>query len=60
MAGRGSGMVEVITMRAAAMATTAVVNLYPIFPLAMCVFLASSYRWVTVMHEIPISSAPPR
>jgi hypothetical protein len=25
----------------------------------MCVFLASGYRWVTVMHEIPISSAHP-
>ncbi len=23
----------------------------------VCVFLASGYRWVTVMHEIPISSA---
>jgi hypothetical protein len=23
----------------------------------VCVFLASSYRWVTVMHKIPISSA---
>ena len=23
----------------------------------MCVFLASSYKWVTVMHEVPISSA---
>ena len=23
----------------------------------MCVFLASDYEWVTVMHEIPISSA---
>jgi hypothetical protein len=23
----------------------------------MCVFLASGYEWVTVMHEIPISSA---
>ncbi len=22
-----------------------------------CVFLASGYKWVTVMHEIPISSA---
>ncbi len=35
MAGRGSGAAEVTTMRAAATATTAVVNLYPIFPLAM-------------------------
>jgi hypothetical protein len=34
-AGRGSGAAEVTTMRAAATATTAVVNLYPIFPLAM-------------------------
>ncbi len=25
--------------------------------IAMCVFLASGYGWVTVMHEIPISSA---
>jgi hypothetical protein len=25
--------------------------------LVLCVFLASSYQWVTVMHEIPISSA---
>ena len=25
--------------------------------LGVCVFLASGYRWVTVMHEIPISSA---
>ncbi len=25
----------------------------------MYVFLASSYGWVTVMHEIPISSAQP-
>ncbi len=25
----------------------------------VCVFLASGYRWVTVMHEIPISSAHP-
>jgi hypothetical protein len=24
---------------------------------AVCVFLASGYKWVTVMHEIPISSA---
>ena len=24
----------------------------------VCVFLASGYEWVTVMHEIPISSAP--
>jgi hypothetical protein len=23
----------------------------------VCVFLASGYRWGTVMHEIPISSA---
>jgi hypothetical protein len=23
----------------------------------VCVFLASGYNWVTVMHEIPISSA---
>ena len=35
MAGRGSGAAEVTAMRAAATATTAVVNLYPIFPLAM-------------------------
>jgi hypothetical protein len=35
MAGRGSGAVEVTTMRAAAMAITVVVFLYPIFPLAM-------------------------
>ncbi len=34
-AGRGSGTAELTTMRAAAKATTAVVNLYPIFPLAM-------------------------
>jgi hypothetical protein len=27
--------------------------------LSVCVFLASGYRWVTVMHEIPISSAHP-
>jgi hypothetical protein len=32
---RGSGMAEVTRMRAATMATTAVVNLYPNFPLAM-------------------------
>ncbi len=25
----------------------------------VCVFLASGYGWVTVMHEIPISSAQP-
>jgi hypothetical protein len=25
--------------------------------LCVCVFLASGYKWVTVMHEIPISSA---
>ncbi len=25
--------------------------------LGVCVFLASGYNWVTVMHEIPISSA---
>ncbi len=25
----------------------------------VCVFLASGYGWVTVMHEIPISSAHP-
>ncbi len=25
--------------------------------MCVCVFLASRYRWVTVMHEIPISSA---
>ncbi len=25
----------------------------------VCVILASGYRWVTVMHEIPISSAQP-
>jgi hypothetical protein len=24
---------------------------------SVCVFLASGYKWVTVMHEIPISSA---
>jgi hypothetical protein len=35
MAGRGSGAVEVTTMRTAATATTVVVNSYPIFPLAM-------------------------
>jgi hypothetical protein len=35
MAGRGSGAMEVSTMRAAAMGTTAVVNLDPIFLLAM-------------------------
>jgi hypothetical protein len=35
MAGRGSSTVEVTTMRAVATATTVVVNLYPIFPLAM-------------------------
>jgi hypothetical protein len=36
MAGRGGGMAEVTTMRAAATATrTVVVNLYPLFPLAM-------------------------
>ncbi len=23
-----------------------------------CVFLASGYKWVTIMHEISISSAP--
>ncbi len=34
-AGRGSGTGEVTMMRAAATATTAVVNLYPIFLLAM-------------------------
>ncbi len=27
--------------------------------LLVCVFLASGYRWVTVMHDIPISSAQP-
>jgi hypothetical protein len=27
--------------------------------LGVCVFLASGYGWVTVMHEIPISSAQP-
>jgi hypothetical protein len=32
---RGSGVAEVTTMRAAATATTVVVNLYPIFLLAM-------------------------
>ena len=37
LAGMGSGMAEVTTMRAAATATTAVVNLYPIFPLAMVI-----------------------
>jgi hypothetical protein len=35
MAGRGSGAVEVTTTRAAATATTEVVNLNPLFPLAM-------------------------
>jgi hypothetical protein len=35
MAGRGSGAAEVTTMRAAATGTTLVVNLYPIFLLAM-------------------------
>ncbi len=25
----------------------------------VCVFLASGYGWVTVMHEIPIASAQP-
>jgi hypothetical protein len=25
--------------------------------MCVCVFLASGYEWVTVMHEIPISSA---
>jgi hypothetical protein len=25
----------------------------------LCVFLASGYQWVTVMHEIPISNAQP-
>ncbi len=25
----------------------------------VCVLLASGYRWVTVMHEIPVSSAHP-
>jgi hypothetical protein len=25
--------------------------------ITVCVFLASGYKWVTVMHEIPISSA---
>jgi hypothetical protein len=34
-AGRGSSAAEVTMMRAAAMATTAVENSYPIFPLAM-------------------------
>ncbi len=34
-AGRGSGVGEVKRMRAATTMTTAVVNLYPIFPLAM-------------------------
>ncbi len=27
--------------------------------MCVCVFLASGYRWVTVMHEIPIYSAHP-
>jgi hypothetical protein len=27
--------------------------------IVVCVFLASRYGWVTVMHEIPISSAQP-
>jgi hypothetical protein len=35
MAGKGIGAAEVTTMRAAAMTTTMVVNLYPIFLLAM-------------------------
>jgi hypothetical protein len=35
MAGRGSSTAEVTTMRAAATATTMVVTLYPLFPLAM-------------------------
>ncbi len=35
MAGRGSGAAEVTTMRAAATAIQVVVDLYPIFPLAM-------------------------
>jgi hypothetical protein len=34
-AGRGSGAAEVTTIRAAATATTVVINLYPSFPLAM-------------------------
>ncbi len=29
----------------------------PFVCVCVCVFLASSYEWVTVMHEIPISSA---
>jgi hypothetical protein len=39
------------------------ISLYPISFLfhcsivCVCVFLASSYDWVAVMHEIPISSA---
>ncbi len=35
MAGRGGGAAEVTTMRAATTAATVVVNLYPLFPLAM-------------------------
>ncbi len=29
------------------------------FGVCVCVFLASGYGWVTVMHEIPISIAQP-
>jgi hypothetical protein len=35
MAGRGGGVAELTTMRAVVTATTVVVNLYPLFPLAM-------------------------
>jgi hypothetical protein len=28
------------------------------FSSCVCVFLASGYEWITVMHDIPISSAP--
>jgi hypothetical protein len=35
MAGRGGGTAEVTMMRAVATSTTVVVNLYPLFPLAM-------------------------
>ncbi len=32
---------------------------YAMRRVCVCVFLASGYGWVTVMHEIPISSAQP-
>jgi hypothetical protein len=35
MAGRGGGAAEVTIMRAVETTTTVVVNLYPLFPLAM-------------------------